>query len=139
MAHPGDLSCGAANILPGSSTHLHVQRHVQQMMQQPLLLRAAALAWPCSCPNHCMHSSSPLPPTCCRLSGVWRTSFALGFLPLLYMLYYRIFRLRESAVWKKRMSQVSTQKQTGHFALLIKHYWQRLLATAGCWFLWDYR
>ena len=70
---------------------------------------------------------------------MWRTSFALGFIPLLYMLYYRIFRLRESAVWKKRMSQVSTTKEPGHFGLLIRHYWQRLLATAGCWFLWDYR
>ncbi len=55
------------------------------------------------------------------------------------MLYYRIFRLRESAVWKKRMSQVSTQKQGGNYALLVKHYWPRLIATAGCWFLWDYR
>eukprot|EP00891_Asterochloris_glomerata_P003209 jgi/Astpho2/3209/Aster-05735 len=74
-----------------------------------------------------------------RLSGVWRASFAIGFIPLLYMLYYRIFRLRESAVWKKRMSQVSTQKQGGNYALLVKHYWPRLIATAGCWFLWDYR
>ena len=70
---------------------------------------------------------------------MWRASFAIGFIPLLYMLYYRIFRLRESAVWKKRMSQVSTQKQGGNYALLVKHYWPRLIATAGCWFLWDYR
>lgn len=33
---------------------------------------------------------------------VWRVSFAVGAIPLAFMLYYRIFRLRESAVWAKR-------------------------------------
>lgn len=33
---------------------------------------------------------------------VWRVSFALGAIPLAFMIYYRIFRLRESAVWVKR-------------------------------------
>jgi hypothetical protein len=72
-----------------------------------------------------------------RLSGVWRTSFAVGFIPILFMLYYRVFRLRESAVWKKRHTQASNEKVVG-FGVFMAHYWHRLLATAGAWFLWDF-
>ncbi|DBA96631.1 TPA: hypothetical protein ACH3X1_015490 [Trebouxia sp. C0004] len=68
-----------------------------------------------------------------RLGGVWRTAYGIGMIPILYMLYYRIFRLRESAVWKKRKSGESR-----NMGLLMKHYWPRLMATCGCWFLWDF-
>ena len=64
---------------------------------------------------------------------MWRTAYGLGLIPIMYMLYYRIFRLRESAVWKKRGAD-----QPRHLGLLFKHYWPRLLATAGAWFLWDF-
>lgn len=70
---------------------------------------------------------------CCRVAGVWRTAYGVGILPILYMLYYRIFRLRESAVWKKAHAN-----QPRHMGLLFKHYWPRILATAGAWFLWDF-
>ena len=37
------------------------------------------------------------------------------------MIYYRVFRLRESAVWVKQ-----TNKQRGaNFTLLMKYYWHR--------------
>lgn len=39
-------------------------------------------------------------------------------IPILYMLYYRIFRLRESAVWKKRKS--NEPRQMGK---LFANYW----------------
>lgn len=42
-----------------------------------------------------------------RLEGVWRVSFALGSIPLMFMIYWRVFRLRESAVWVKRTDNVS--------------------------------
>jgi hypothetical protein len=54
----------------------------------------------------------------CRLGGVWRTAYGIGMIPILYMLYYRIFRLRESAVWKKRKSGESR-----NMGLLLAHYW----------------
>jgi MFS family permease len=69
-----------------------------------------------------------------RLEGVWRTSFALGAIPLAFMIYYRIFRLRESAVWVKRKDS----DRGADTALLFKHYWHRLFATCGGWFLWDF-
>lgn len=53
-----------------------------------------------------------------RLGGVWRTAYGIGMIPILYMLYYRIFRLRESAVWKKRKTGESR-----NMGLLFKHYW----------------
>lgn len=37
------------------------------------------------------------------LSVTWRMQYALGLLPIIYMLFHRIFYLKESAVW-----QVST-------------------------------
>lgn len=43
---------------------------------------------------------------------VWRVSFALGAIPLAFMIYYRIFRLRESAVWVKRTG-TSRSAETG--------------------------
>ena len=57
-------------------------------------------------------------PARCRLGGVWRTAYGIGMIPILYMLYYRIFRLRESAVWKKRKTGESR-----NIGLLLKHYW----------------
>ena len=50
---------------------------------------------------------------------VWRVSFALGAVPLAFMIYYRIFHLRESAVWVKRTGNKSRSAETG---LLFKWY-----------------
>lgn len=36
------------------------------------------------------------------LSLTWRLQYGLGLLPIMYMLYHRIFRLQESAHWKAR-------------------------------------
>ena len=40
------------------------------------------------------------------LSVTWRMQYALGLLPIIYMLFHRIFYLKESVVW-----QVSTSGQ----------------------------
>ena len=34
------------------------------------------------------------------LSVTWRMQYALGLLPIMYMLAYRIFYLKESAIWQ---------------------------------------
>ena len=34
------------------------------------------------------------------LSVTWRMQYALGLLPIMYMLTYRIFYLKESSVWQ---------------------------------------
>ena len=62
-----------------------------------------------------------------RLGGVWRTAYGIGIIPILYMLYYRIFRLRESAVWKKRKSN-----EPRNMGKLFAHYWYA--STALCRF-----
>ena len=36
------------------------------------------------------------------LSVTWRMQYALGLLPIIYMLFHRIFYLKESAVWQVR-------------------------------------
>ena len=48
--------------------------------------------------------SAPYNPT--LLSLTWRLQYGLGLLPILYMLYHRIFRLQESAHWKVRARAV---------------------------------
>ena len=42
------------------------------------------------------------------LSLTWRLQYGLGLLPIMYMLYHRIFRLQESAMWKARPRAAST-------------------------------
>ncbi|BDA43280.1 probable inorganic phosphate transporter 1-3 [Coccomyxa sp. Obi] len=71
-----------------------------------------------------------------RLDGVWRTAFGLGIGVLLFIVFWGIYKLHESAVWKadRRAGSDSFRK----IALLFKVFWSRLLATAGSWFLWDF-
>ena len=57
-----------------------------------------------------------------RLSGVWRTAFGLGMIPLLFILYWRLFRLRESAVWAANQTNRNRGRETG---LLFYHFWHR--------------
>jgi hypothetical protein len=33
-----------------------------------------------------------------RIDAVWRLSFALGLIPILFMIFYRVFRLKETKV-----------------------------------------
>ena len=56
---------------------------------------------------------------------VWRTSFGLGGIPLLFMLYYRIFRLRESAVWRANNATRTSASRKADFTALFAHYWPR--------------
>ena len=55
-----------------------------------------------------------------RLSGVWRTAFGLGIIPLAFIIYWRTFRLRESAVWAAAQSNRNRKRET---ALLFRHFW----------------
>ncbi|KAK9842394.1 hypothetical protein WJX84_005508, partial [Apatococcus fuscideae] len=68
------------------------------------------------------------------LSGVWRISFGLGLLPLLFMIYWRVFHLKESVVWR----QQSNEKRSRNIGKIVTMFGSRLLATCGTWFLWDF-
>ena len=59
--------------------------------------------------------SAPYNPT--LLSLTWRLQYGLGLLPIMYMLYHRIFRLQESAHWKARScaSQLYPGSDSGAF------------------------
>lgn len=41
------------------------------------------------------------------LSVTWRMQYALGLLPIIFMLVYRIFYLKESTVWQVRPHCIS--------------------------------
>ncbi|CAL8468731.1 g8271 [Coccomyxa elongata] len=84
-------------------------------------------------PNH-QNKAYPYPPH--RLDSVWRTAFGLGIGVLLFIVFWRIYKLRESAVWKADRS--AGGDRTRNLGLLFKMFWSRLLATAGSWFLWDF-
>ncbi len=46
----------------------------------------------------------------------------------------RVFHLKESVVWR----QQSNEKRSRNIGKIIAMFGSRLLATCGCWFLWDF-
>ena len=70
------------------------------------------------------------PPEMYRLSGVWRTAFGLGIIPLAFIIYWRTFRLRESAVWAAAQSGRNRKRET---ALLFRHFWHSYAAPYPAW------
>ena len=58
----------------------------------------------------------------CRLEGVWRTAFAAGIPVILFIIFWRIYKLKESAVWA---AQRGTQDRGRNFGLLMHHFWHR--------------
>ena len=58
------------------------------------------------------------------LSVTWRMQYALGLLPIMYMLAYRIFYLKESTVWQVFSQNNAVQFEGSpihHPWLLVKH------------------
>ena len=78
------------------------------------------------------------------LEVVWRLSYAIGLIPLGFILYWRIFVLKESAVWTgkrnalKKIGKASIKEDHRKYMLLFKHYWHRNFGTAISWFVWDF-
>ncbi|GAQ81972.1 phosphate transporter [Klebsormidium nitens] len=100
-----------------------------------------------------------------KLDWVWRLSFAFGLIPVMIMLYIRIFKLQESSIWTGEhltsercaardssaavpfadASKRNNLKKEGlrvsfggrKFLVLVYHYWHRLAGTALSWFVWD--
>ena len=76
------------------------------------------------------------------LEIVWRTSYAIGLIPLAFILYWRVFVLKESVVWKskrqalKAMNLTKKKEQRRKYGLLVTHYWHRNFGTALSWFVW---
>ncbi|GFR43042.1 hypothetical protein Agub_g4047 [Astrephomene gubernaculifera] len=79
------------------------------------------------------------------LEVTWRLSYAIGLIPLVGIMLYRIFRLRESAVWKKKREALKAMggeekkgAQWRKFGLLMYYYWHRNFGTSMSWFVWDF-
>lgn len=76
------------------------------------------------------------------LEKVWRASFALGLVPLVATLGWRLFKLEESTVWAEKHRDQKRQGGAKGFDLWkagrwVHTYWHRLLGTSACWFAWD--
>ncbi|KAK9919115.1 hypothetical protein WJX75_009501 [Coccomyxa subellipsoidea] len=82
------------------------------------------------------------------LSITWRMQYALGLLPIIFMLVYRVSYLKESSVWQEQRrlklegklgdKQSEKRESRRKLLLLLRHYWHRLLGTALGWFAWDF-
>ena len=78
------------------------------------------------------------------LEVVWRLSYALGCLPLLFIFIWRCTRLKESEVWKgkrkalKELGRASRAETHRKYGLLAKYYWHRQFGTAFNWLVWDF-
>lgn len=79
-----------------------------------------------------------------RLNVIWRLSYAIGLIPLAGILAFRIWVLRESAVWTgkrealKKMGKVSNADVRRKYMVLLRYYWHRNFGTALSWFVWDF-
>ena len=58
----------------------------------------------------------------CRLSGVWRTAFGLGIIPLCFIIFWRVYKLQESAVWVASRVDSNRKRET---LLLFRYFWPR--------------
>lgn len=68
--------------------------------------------------------------TACRLAATWRTGFALGIIVIVFIIYWRVFRLRESAVWAA--ARKKERDQLRETMLLFQHFWHRCVVLCSC-------
>ncbi len=54
-----------------------------------------------------------------HLQAVWRLSTGLGLLPVIFMLFWRIFKLKESSIWKVIKVCILPTKITSPFQFRI--------------------
>lgn len=64
---------------------------------------------------------------------VWRTSFALGFIPPLAIFWFRM-RMAVSTAYRRS----SMRKQRTPYWLAAKRYWRSLIGAAATWFLYNW-
>lgn len=80
------------------------------------------------------------------LNVIWRLSYAIGLIPLGFILFWRIFVLKESSIWKAKRKALKKRQQAKaskvhswrKVNLMMRHYWHRNVGTAVCWFVWDF-
>lgn len=63
---------------------------------------------------------------------MWRTGFGLGIGVLLFIIFWRVYKLRESAVWKA--DKRAGGNRSRNLGLLFKMFWPRciLLSNSAC-------
>lgn len=64
---------------------------------------------------------------------VWRTAFALGAVPPLGIVWFRV-RMSVSTAFRKS----SMRKQRVPYLLALKRYYRHLIGSAACWFLYNW-
>mmetsp|Transcript_7587 Transcript_7587/g.12258 ORF Transcript_7587/g.12258 Transcript_7587/m.12258 type:complete len:585 (+) Transcript_7587:130-1884(+) len=88
------------------------------------------------------------------LELTWRLQYGIGSFFLMILMIGRFVYLKESEVWKENQikkkkleSEVAEARAQPGFVedegsesnvrLLLRHYWHRIVGTAGGWFVWD--
>ncbi|KNC80244.1 hypothetical protein SARC_07397 [Sphaeroforma arctica JP610] len=83
-----------------------------------------------------------------NLEIVWRVTYGLGVVIAAAVAIYRYFRLKESTVWQDAKDRrnikflegkykIDLNNPIAQYKVAFTHYWSRIIATAGCWCLWD--
>jgi MFS family permease len=121
---------------PGSSTadKLHRGRNVQlaflmqgwgQLFNQAVLI-ILLLAF---------HSQGGPPYKETSTQWTYRVSFAVILPFTLYLAYYRFYKVRyaDDALRRAKRRSNTFGYDAASLKLVMRHYWPRLLATAGCW------
>ena len=53
---------------------------------------------------------------------MWRTAFGLGIIPLGFIIFWRVYKLQESAVWAANRVGSNRKRET---LLLFRYFWPR--------------
>jgi len=86
------------------------------------------------------HSGRGTPPYS-KVSAQWtyRVSFAIPAVATLWLVYYRAYKMKSAS--KQLLAAKRRSKVTGYdiksLQLTFRHFFPRILATAGCWFMND--
>ncbi|KAF8586992.1 inorganic phosphate transporter [Ramaria rubella] len=69
-------------------------------------------------------------------NGIWRICFALGIVPPLSVLYFRLKMFNSTAFRNHAMK--NGQLTLKVYGLVFRRYWRRIIGTCLCWFLYDF-
>jgi hypothetical protein len=62
---------------------------------------------------------------------VWRTAFGLGVILIFFIIYWRVFKLRENPTWQHWSA--GRQDQLRAMGILFQQYWHRQYSLLVCW------
>eukprot|EP00243_Klebsormidium_subtile_P012450 TRINITY_DN7622_c0_g1_i1.p1 TRINITY_DN7622_c0_g1~~TRINITY_DN7622_c0_g1_i1.p1 ORF type:complete len:553 (+),score=105.97 TRINITY_DN7622_c0_g1_i1:708-2366(+) len=94
------------------------------------------------------HQNGPFDYDSSKLDLVWRLSFGLGLIPIVFLLLWRMFHLRQpiATTTAERGAASGPEAEERHIpvspgrklSVFLYYYSSRLVGVSVCWFLWEF-